>query len=548
MIKKLTIVSGKGGKTLFPDDFLRKEISRSDSTLDISLTLTKSQKLEYLVAEIELNEKPEYWRGSDYSWQKIETPFLVANYHSSKILKFSNGQYLVGTKTQGCWEWDSSTGKLRWFLVHPDLNPTFKYNSDDIREWIIESQLEKDQVFEFGFYFGSGPIPEFARTPIGFIPTVTFTDHCDFDASQLLKSQREFFKSAGIKITKGFFLFTYSHRGDYAAMDQEGMEEEYQLWEHDGHELAYHGLSRSFRENSWEEFKNLASPAGFKTVSTYIDHGFLEYNYSKTPNSKSQAWFRNMEEKGIELIWNYIDVVEANALSNNQLNPRISSIEAINKCADYHFKNNLPLDKSRDLKTWLAYGTTESLDKSIKNLSGFANRGTGNPIKFTDFLINLTRTIFYSLDPEIWWKNIFEIGKPFSFNRFSPVVFKAVNQMNTNIYSFQSISVKDLETVFSRVSIDKLFRESGLMIAHTYFAFLGKNHPGRFFLDETGVLNPGPEQNLRNLGEEIRAGRIWNPTVNELTKFHLKLMYLTFTIQEGKLQIENAPGPIRYID
>ncbi len=548
MIKKITIVAGKEGKKIFPDDFLRQEIFNSDCTLDVSLIFTKNQKLEYLVAEIELNELPEFWRGSDYSWQKIETPFLSSNYHSSKILKFGNGQYLVGTRTMGCWEWDSNSSKLRWFLVHPDLNPTFKFNSNDIREWITESELEKDQEIELGFYFGIGPVPEFARTPIGFVPTVTFTDHCDFDESQLLKTQRKFLKSAGIRITKGFFTYTYSHRGDFTAMDQEGMQEEYRLWENDGHELAYHGLSRSFGKNSWEEFRNLSSPVGFNKVSTYIDHGFLEYNFTKIPTTESQVWFRKMEEKGIDLIWNYIDIVEANALSNNQLIPGTSSIEAINKCANHHFKNNLPLDKSRDLKTWLAYGTSESLNNSIKNLSGYANRGSGNPIKFTDFLINLTRTIFYSLDPEIWRKNIFEIAKPFSFNRFSPVIFKAVNQINSNIYSFQTISVKDLETVFSRISIDKLCRESGLMIAHTYFAFLGKNHPGRFFLDETGSLNPGPEQNLRYLGELISFEKIWNPTVNELTVYHRKLMDLTFFTDNGKLHIKNAPGPVRFID
>ena len=431
-------------------------------------------------------------------------------------------------------------------MIHPDLNPTFLYDKEDKREWITEVKLSSGTSFSLGLFEGVGPIPEVARSPIGFVPTVCFTDHCDFDTPVLLAAQREFFSAVGIKTTKGLFLHTFSHKGDYAALDQKGMMEEFLKWEKDGHELAYHALSRSFRKESWEEFEKLTSPSGLKDISTYIDHGYLEYNYTKQPSSKKLGWYKHMEEKGVKLIWNYLDVIEGNALSNNQLSSSDLSIESIKKARDLHSEYKLPIDKKRETKTWLAYATNENLDKGIKSLNTvLAKRKQYGVKKVLSAGFVLIPEV---LNPDIWKRNLLEKKKPFHFARFSPVFFKGMNQEGTSIAVFQTISVKDFVSVFSKPSLNKLTEECGLIIAHTYFGFLGGNHPGRMFMNENGDLNPAAKESLSLLGEEIKEGRIWNPTVNELYSFHQKLENLTLEVIDGQLKAINSPAEVRYID
>jgi hypothetical protein len=548
LIKQIKLRAFSASKELNVEDIIEFKYSENGSIHNVGLKAKHQFKVERLFLEIKLNEVPKLWRGSDYRWHPILLNNQVANYHSPKILKVSSGEYLLGMDSKGCWEWDGSEKSLFWHLIHPDLNPTFEYNREDKRAWVKEVFLDTTWSINLSLYSGKGPIPELARTPLGFVPTVSFTDHCDFDTPELLKAQRVFFKKTGIKTTKGFFTHTYSHQGEYAALDQETTKAEYQFWEEDGHELAYHALSRSFREESWKEFENLKSPLSLKPIKTYIDHGFLPYNYTKQTPSNYVKWYKHMEKSGVKLIWNYLDVMEGTALTNNQLNPSDSSIESIKNSLIFHKDEGLLVDKNRNTKTWLSYGTSENLDKAIKNLSGNASRMKKSAKYYIPTLKALADTILAAMNPEIWVKNLFQKDEPFHFARFTPVFFKAIGQNETDIRVFQTVSVKDFDSVFSKVSLEKLVDETGLIIAHTYFAFLGGNHPGRMFENESGQLREEAKKSLNNLGRLIQEKKVWNPTAIDLMDYHSRLYEAKITCEKGKLQCENAPGPIRWID
>jgi len=548
LINQITLKAFSGSRELKMEKVLDLKFSSDDSIHTIAITATKSFKVESLFLEIKLKAVPKLWRGADYKWHPILLNNQVANYHSPKLLRVSSGEYLLGMDAKGCWEWDATEKTLNWHLIHPDLNPTFQYDDKDKRVWVKETEVTRNWSMKLSLYSGQGPIPELARTPLGFVPTVSFTDHCDFDTLELLMAQRIFFKKAGIKTTKGFFTYTYSHQGNFAALDQESIKEEFQAWEKDGHELAYHALSRSFREESWREFENLKSPQSLEPIKTYIDHGFLPYNYTKQTPENFGKWYKHMEASGIKLIWNYLDVIEGTALTNNQLNPFDSSIESISNSLKFHMKEGLLLDKNRNTKTWLSYGTSENLDKAIKDLSANAYRMKKSAKYFVPSLKALAKTTVAALNPEIWLKNLFQKNKPFHFARFTPVFFKAIGQIETEIQVFQTISVKDFDSVFSKVSLDKLIDETGLIIAHTYFAYLGENHPGRMFADGTGKLRVEAENSLKILGNLIKEKKVWNPTVIDLLDFHLRLYEAKITFHNGALICKNAPGSIRWID
>lgn len=548
MIKQIKLKAYSASKELKVENFLKYNYSTDGTIHEFEIQSIQAFKIESLFIEILLSETPKLWRGTDYKWHPLLLTDQVANYHSPKLLKVSSGDYLLGMDAEGCWEWDATKKSLNWYLIHPDLNPTFQYDKEDKRAWIKEVSVAPSWSMKLRMFSGKGPVPELARTPLGFIPTVSFTDHCDFDTKELLKAQRVFFKKVGIKTTKGFFTHTFSHKGEFAALDQEAMESEFQSWQEDGHELAYHALSRSFREESWKEFQNLKSPSSLQAIKTYIDHGFLPYNYTKQASSDYLKWYRHMNGCGVKLIWNYLDVMEGTALTNNQLSPFDSSIESISNSLEFHKKEGLLVDKDRNTKTWLSYGTSENFDKAVKNFSGNVQRLK----KSRDFLIPTLKAFgkatIAALNPVIWIKNLFQKDEPFHFARFTPVFFKAVDQVDTDIQVFQTVSVKDFDSVFSKISLEKLVDESGLIIAHTYFAYIGGNHPGRMFENESGKIRSGAESSLSNLGNLIQEKKVWNPTAFELMEYHSRLFEAKILCQNGKLVCENAPGPVRWID
>lgn len=544
-VESFEVKGSRYGKEFGDLSFIRVIESESDQFLRLNFQFVQDQTLESLWVEFQLSERPIAIRSSYYEWVSIDGPDSIANYHSPKILKFEGGEFLLGLNNEGVWEWDATKNVLKWILIHPDLTPTFHYNENDEREWLRDFKFFEGKQFETSLYWGNGPVPEFSRTPMGFVATVCFTDHCDFDTPSLLESQRLFFKEAGISTTKGIFLHTYSHQGDFAALDQAGVKEEFEKWEEDGHELAYHALSRSFREESWNEYNQLESPESLNPISTYIDHGFLPYNYTKQKFSNYENWYQHMESAGISLIWNYLDVIEGNLRSNNQLLPSDCTILAIKEEKSFANSKGLIYDSGRNFKTRLAYGTREGLDKGMKKLNAsvkFAKKG--NLVPFLKAAVNVLKEGMF---PGLWIKNLFKQKDPFHFARFSPVVFQAMNQKETSISVFQTISVKDFGSVFSSSSLDKLENEKGLIIAHTYFAFLGGNHPGRLFMNDIGELNPNSKKSLLELGNRISSKQIWNPTVNELAVFHKKLIKAKYQIQDGELVPTGFPGAVRWI-
>lgn len=549
MIKKVILVAQGDSKPCEWNDFISfEQLHKGNQIQEFTIQFKKEQILEKLYLDITLDSIPSYWRGSDYRWKPISTKYLTANYHSPKVLKFSNENFLAALQTTGCWEWIHAKNILRWHLIHPSLAPTSVYTNADKRLSINSQTVFFGTFYKLGLFFGEGKVPEFARSPKGFIPTVCFTDHCDFDTQVLLEAQRKFFNKAGIKTTKGFFLNTFSHKGDFAAYDQPTGKAEFQAWQADGHELAYHGLSRSFRDESWNEFENFATPDGLNQVTTYIDHGYLEYNLSKQKPENFDSWCLHMYSKGIKFIWNYMDVIEGNADSNNQMSILDFSISKISGATSFHNDQKLPNNKSRNFKTWLAYGTTEALDKEVKffrNQLDIRNKSLKNHVLL---LKSFIKVLAKSSNPIIWKRNILERDKPFYFAEFSPIFFKAINQSQTDLLAFQTISVKDIESVFSALSLQKLKKEYGILIAHTYFAYLGPNHPQRMFLDERGSLNPRSEQSFILLGNEIKANKIWNPTLKEMADFHVRLFALEFEWDGEKLVPNDQLIPTRYLN
>ena len=549
MIRFDQVNARHGSRKLDSASFLEIFSGQDDNKYSVQLTVLNSQVISELSVDFFLGKVPSFYRSADYEWAEMSTNSVILSNNSSRILKFDDGQKMMALSNFGAWEVFPQKQKLRWHLIHPDLTPSFTYDEADKRIWHREFSLPEGTQNELNFFCTYSKVPEWARTPMGFLPTVCFTDHCDFDTPELLLSQREILKECGIRITKGIFLYDYSHHPFTASLEHPGILVEFKKWENDGHELAYHAFSKSEGPESDSHFQNYQSPSELQTIETYIDHGFLSYNATRQKPEDLCKWAAHQIEKGIKLNWNYVDAFEATANCTNQLAPIDSSIAALWKSKSLHQKLGLPEDTSRLFKAWLSYGTNEDLDFAVKRLQvSLSKAKNGEQNAIGELLKNGLSSLGNSLDSKMWKRNLFNRTTPNHFSSFSTVFYKNPLFEDRDIWSFQTASLKNYEAVFSQYGLDKMQREKGVLIAHTYLAYTGQNHQGRLFLNESGEINPKAKSALKELGNLIRQGKVWNPTVKEMHHFYRRLFSIEYKIEGDKICVENCPAPIRFID
>ncbi|RIW12254.1 hypothetical protein D0X99_19420 [Algoriphagus lacus] len=551
MIKACKAVFLLEGKVLDLQNVVDSRVEWTEEGCSFRFEAKEDFTISEFFIDIEFVDQIVLWRYLDYTWKRPGNDRLVANVHSPKILKLQSGLNVAATGTSGCWEYQPGSGHLRWFFYHPMLSPTMVYDQIDQRIFLRKQQITKGTVINNGLIAGKGKAEEWARTPLGFVPVVCFTDHSDFDTKANLEVQRALFSSLGIKVTKGFFLYDYTHKAANASFESEESRQELIDWDNEGNELAYHALSQSYRGNkSEDEFKTFESPKEINPVTCYIDHGFHPYNYTKQKLGEWNSWYTHMSEKGIRLIWNYLDAGEGNLYTVNQLNPHGFTLNCLKKSSQYFNSKGKKRSPKNELRNFLMYGVPEDILRTSKFLKGSLGAVKSKPgfKSIRGLAGDLTSLAKRLLSP----KTIKEINKRrieiFEINRFGTVFFKACNQKETDIQVFQTLSVRDFDIVFSEEALNRLQDESGLMIAHTYFAYTGENHEGRLFKGDSDDLREEAKAGLERLGEKIQKGQIWNPKISELAGFFKKFESITY-IKEGEdLKISCFDGIKRSIE
>lgn len=513
--------------------------------VDFKLEFLEDCNIQEVYLEFKTSSPITKWRYLDYTWKEPGFTKWIANYHSPKIVKLLSSHYLVAKNTLGCWEYQPEIQCIRWYFYHPMLTPTLVFDELDERKFLFSQFISKGTQIRSGWRWSKGKVEEWARTPHGFISTICFTDHSDFDTIENLKIQRKFFKERGIKTTKGFFLYNYTHKEENASLEDFHGCEELKKWESDGHELAYHALSQSYRGNqSDEEFEQFESPKGFSQIDTYIDHGFHPYNYTKQTLGKWEPWYQKIQKKGICRFWTYIDAGEGNVLNVNQINPLNFNWNSMKLSSRWAKKNGLRRKKITEFRNFLMYGVTESILRKAKVCaSKLGSFKKGPSIKNLYAFLHAVIVLFLDvLKPSSWNELKVKSEEIFSVNRFGSVFFLASNQKTTQLVAFQTLAVRDYDLVFSSQALETFQMEKGLMIAHTYFAYTGGNHEGRLFENKNWEIRSLAKAGFDRISIGIKEGKIWNPTLRELQKFHKGFELLEYSIQEGRLVVTNFNG------
>lgn len=490
--------------------------------------------------EIEFNQNIVSIRNHEYKWVSI-TKCRIANEYTPKILKLQNGIFVQPNIQQGIWEINENfKNKLLWKFNPKNSKPLTFYTGIS-NEKVIENVNSKIIFTETpSLLFATKNAIEFSRSLKPFTPIVCFTDHCDFDTSENLQLQREFFKKYNIKISKGFFLNHFSKRKDNASYQND--KTELDLWIEYGHELCYHSLSQSIKNDaeSFTDFENFEIPS---ICPIWIDHGYQPYNLSTYKNNlKSDGYFENvLNQKKITTLWNYIDSGTSTNGVINQINPNhftLSNFSKGNKNLNFIKKLQLIIKN-----IIFHYYADEDIILNYKNTAtNFKKLVYGKQLSIIPKLFKALYSILIPLlKVLIFWKK--HKDTPYKLAKYAPILFKHKIDKNY-FYIFQTLEMVDFKKSLSKENIDLLLSECGIFIAHTYFSVPMVYHQGKLFLDNN-IINPEVEQNFEYLSKKIEQNLIWNPTLSSLINYLKSFETLLLDVNnDGEIFVKNETNII----
>ncbi|MFT3795368.1 hypothetical protein [Flavobacterium sp.] len=518
-----------------------------DHKLNMDLTAVPQHELQSFDIIINFTQPIASIRNHDYSWIKNDANSIL-NEFSPKIIRLTNGQLVQANTLQGIWEIKPKKNKqLLWRFNTKKSAPLAVYSGEGNIKKIVQAYHQYDFSTMPALLFPVRQAVEFSRSENPFSAVVCFTDHCDYDTCENLVLQRNFFKDKGIKVTKGFFLNHYSKKQDNASFENDA--DELSLWRDQGHELAYHSLSQSLKrskEESFSDFENFKPPFG--DLPTWIDHGFQPYNFSsfRQYNFSPKAMESTLKDKNIQLLWNCIDCGTSAVGVINQMNASDFTLRRFaegNRHLPLSGKigvmiKNIMFHHYADETIILSYKMTAANFKQLvyqKKIS-----------RLIPFVFNFLRLCGPLLTVFLRWQTA--KNKPFKMAEYTPILFRH-RISEEEFWFFQTVEMIDFKKSLMRENIDKLIKENGLCIAHTYFAVLKNYHKGKMFSSATAI-DETVSANFDYLGEKIASGQIWNPTLKQLAAFLSNFEKAVLDVDPGgKIVIANAAHlPYRFVD
>ncbi|MFM2229291.1 MAG: hypothetical protein RL607_549 [Bacteroidota bacterium] len=465
-------------------------------------------------------------RNHDYRWIKVENTAVIPEF-ANKILQLEDGTYVQSSTTQGIWVLHAKRPhELQWYF-HPEEAEALTVYSGALNYKTRVGANSPAMTQLPDVLFSKTSALELSRTPIPFVGTVCFTDHCDYDTEENLKTQRTFLKEVGVKVTKGFFLHHFSKRESNASWQNQS--EELLEWTKDGHELAYHSLSQSIKNDSESQEAYLNFKAPLPNIPVWIDHGFQPYNWSVYQNTgyTEAAWQVPMEQQAIRVFWNYMDTGRAASGIVNMLNNQQFTLASYrHSIQNQSFKKRL----ENVVKAIVFYADNNAV-RIRKYIDALSALRLLKKTKHPKYFISFCRNAF----PVIWKVLLFLLQKQkqrksFPLANFAPVFFQ--HQLGNQVYTvFQSVELVDFVTGLSQENIDLLIQESGILVAHTYFSVDMPHHHGRLLEHESKIATV-PGRNFQYLGQQIRDQKLWNPTLSELVNAWKKFSTVRLDIDE----------------
>ncbi len=535
MIAKITILSNSYKENL------ESQVKECKVVMDCSRVVKKNKSFDI---EVEFISRIVFFRNHDYTWQDLKND-RIANEYTSKIIKLEDGTYVQANINQGVWEINKQNpNKLIWKFNPEYSKPIAQYVGESSQKQIYQANTKLNFIENPTLLLSKTGALEISRSTIPFSAIACFTDHCDFDTLQNLKLQRQLFKEANIKVSKGFFLNHFSKRSDNASYKKD--KEELDLWKNDGHEMCYHSLSQSIKsdEESFNDFENFNPP--YNDVNVWIDHGFQPYNFTlfSRNNIDKNNYENKLFKKNINTLWNYIDSGSSTKGIINQLNTSQFTLNSFyNGIKNFSLKTkivqlfkNIIFHYDNDEKRIRNYIDTITHAKNV-----IIKRKIGSIVPLFKNAIPLLNPIFKVI---FFWN--LQKNKPYKVAKYSPILFKHTI-FEKEFYIFQTLEMVDFKKALHQENMNLLIKESGFFIAHTYFSVDMKHYSGKLFLSE-GKFDQEVVNNFKYLGIKISENKIWNPTLTELiTQFDIFNKTIIDFDENGNLYLKNNSNLISRI-
>jgi len=505
-----------------------------NNVLNIEIEKSGSKLFSELKIIIEFTDEIVEWRNFNYRWVDC-SEIRIANYYSPKLLKLSNGFKVAASVTTGAWYFDPKyKNHLIWVLTDRWLTPVIQFDKNGKRLF-QEPELLVENLPPLKLLFTKESVTEWSRSKYPFSAIVSFTDHCDFDSELLLAKQRQLFATKNIKVTKGLFFYHHSKREFNTSLERE--KQEYDKWTEDGHELACHSLTQSFRqtENEWKKDVDSFLESDYN-ISTWIDHGYQPYNITMQYQNEisSDSWLSMMEKRGIRYIWTYLDSGTSGKNTLNQIDhTRFTLGNKYSELSGLDFKERW-MQFARYL---FLFHSKERDTVAYRKVSGIIRKKSVS--LFIRNIGSVARVIFRAVNIFLSWSHIKD--KPAQSAKYSPLIFD-INSEST-IRGFQTVEVSEFRDSFNHDSLSEFINDAGVCIAHTYFSVLLLHYKGRMFKDSSGTLNDGVEEAFSVLGKFIGKRKIWNPTLNELGDYFRKFEALEFILDDNNNVVPEKDFP-----
>jgi len=444
---------------------------------------------------------------------------------------------------------------LEFLGDHKWAHPFFRYIKET---WQIDAsaQVKKegdvDKIF-FSFRTDSLFDPlKWERLPNRFKAALSFTDHADYDSTDRLEGI--FFGKGGlcehnIRITKS--IFVNSKKADNSLASERFYKLIKRLAEH-GNEIAAHSTRfLPAKRDAVESDLPTLSPF---SPTTWIDHSYanpVSICVNGAQEGTSGYILDLLAQFGYQQIWAYVDISSDPPTGNlNMLNPegtrpfdyfKRAMAEVVKRkfwlarlyfqqCVRWAIGYNFLFSVSRVVRLTFKIRSLWQLRiylQSLGILVGFCL----NPLK-------LVRVIkgFFRQNP------IAEAGTVFYTH--SRVAIDATEPFTL----FTSILINNYSDAFSPSNVDKLIKERGIHIAHTYLACTRSNYRDKAWELRKGqfCISKGFESNCRYMAKKMQEGALWIVPISELANFYRSLKRLRIiNLSDEEVKVINGGETIK---
>jgi hypothetical protein len=572
--KQVAWIQGDEGQWLFADERCCINVARDGAVLpcvpdmhaiSVSVDILQRTRLRFCILELisPASQQP-LFVNRYLRWTHLQGDDRINDYSPLAVRWLSDDGRCYELRTHH----GSMSARLRWhdehlrvrlYLDAAALHPRWLHQRG--QQSMAAPTLEMGHRLAVHFTLcrvecDENPIPILSRFPAGSEAAFCITDHCDYDATDRLRAfaygddRRRGWIGRGLRMTKTVFSTERPVKGGLATSVQD---HEYariiQALSEDGSEIAPHSLHESGELDPATFAAVLASCVRRWSPRTWIDHGFLTYNYNMGgADDPRYRLLDRLRAQGFRLLSASHDTPTDPCASLNLLAPPRSPLRSIATAFWRHLRNGRPLVSMRYVRAmtrrrlvgtvgYLIDGALLSASTAIHAWWRGRDRSWREALDMACIVLRRVRHVFHE-GPSAFRipyarRELLDVGAVVYPERGVPLHQAEADEM----LAFVTAEVVHTEDVYSEKSVDRLIDERGLHVGHCYLlnrlSYLA------------GIFEPGAEPPRLSgawsafvdaLSDRVHQGRVWNPPIYELAEY-MRAMQHVIVVADTPCQV-----------